>query len=573
MALQENRHKIFRARSTKTKDKYKGRDLEIRDAIRESVRDSLSKPDEQLIAKFEEEIKDAKERRKKVAEPDWYEENAQVQDDFFSEFKSKRVRKDRNEAERSKIDAEIAWAEKKIKEERDKADKANVSAAARYADMVAGWDPYDQNASSEFFDPEWMFNIKDGFDVVIGNPPYGASLSDTDKRHCLGKYVSAQTISGRQKGSLDTFSLFVELAYNNVAIKGVVNFILPMSIMSSGSMTGLHKLLLDNCHDIRCSSYAVRPQPVFENAVVNTTIFSFVRSNTKNKFLHTTKMYRKGRGFDLNKLIKALSFVESSRFVQPGRIPKVGSSCEVHILAKIFKHKPLRFYEAIKGEKVYYRTSGGRYFKVVTDYSTGSNKEKPIIVKNGMAKAIAACLSSNLGFWYYQIYSNNLDWKSDEILSFPIPDMEAHDKEKLSELFLRYTEDIEKHANIREVSKLSKYTMDKFREYKIGYSKSLIDEIDDFIGPIYGLTKEEVEFVKNYEFEFRMADYLTEEEIAVVEGCEKGGAESVDRRTGCAGRDLGCARQDPGCAGQDPHGKPHRRPVVEAVNEDDEELE
>src|SRR5690606_21497995 len=40
------------------------------------------------------------------------------------------------------------------------------------AEKLAAWDPYDQNASSPFFDPEWMFDIKDGFDVVIGNPPY-----------------------------------------------------------------------------------------------------------------------------------------------------------------------------------------------------------------------------------------------------------------------------------------------------------------------------------------------------------------------------------------------------------------
>ncbi len=40
------------------------------------------------------------------------------------------------------------------------------------AEQLAAWNPYDQNAVSPFFDPEWMFGISDGFDIVIGNPPY-----------------------------------------------------------------------------------------------------------------------------------------------------------------------------------------------------------------------------------------------------------------------------------------------------------------------------------------------------------------------------------------------------------------
>ena len=39
-------------------------------------------------------------------------------------------------------------------------------------EKIAQWDPYDQNATADFFDREWMFGITDGFDVVIGNPPY-----------------------------------------------------------------------------------------------------------------------------------------------------------------------------------------------------------------------------------------------------------------------------------------------------------------------------------------------------------------------------------------------------------------
>ena len=48
--------------------------------------------------------------------------------------------------------------------------QSSLSAAA--ANQVAQWDPYDQNADADWFDAEYMFGIADGFDVVIGNPPY-----------------------------------------------------------------------------------------------------------------------------------------------------------------------------------------------------------------------------------------------------------------------------------------------------------------------------------------------------------------------------------------------------------------
>ena len=48
--------------------------------------------------------------------------------------------------------------------------KAGMSASD--AGKVAQWDPYDQNSSADWFDVEYMFSITDGYDVVIGNPPY-----------------------------------------------------------------------------------------------------------------------------------------------------------------------------------------------------------------------------------------------------------------------------------------------------------------------------------------------------------------------------------------------------------------
>ena len=40
------------------------------------------------------------------------------------------------------------------------------------ADRISGWNPYDQNACAKWFDSEWMFGVRDGFDLVLGNPPY-----------------------------------------------------------------------------------------------------------------------------------------------------------------------------------------------------------------------------------------------------------------------------------------------------------------------------------------------------------------------------------------------------------------
>ena len=265
VALQENRHKIFRARSTKTKDKYKRRDLEIRDAIRQTVKDSLSKPDELVIAKCREQIDDAKERRKKVAEPDWYEENVKVQADLFSAFESKRVRKDRNEPERGKIDAEIQWAEKKIRDELAKGDKSNVSSAARYADMVAGWDPYDQNASSSFFDPEWMFNIKDGFDVVIGNPPYVLISKDNYKAN-YSEYFHYQ------QGKIDLYRLFIEKAFASLAKQkgGIVAYITPNTFLTIPSCIALRKYIIEHHTFNRIVDFTSN---VFEGVSVNNIVF------------------------------------------------------------------------------------------------------------------------------------------------------------------------------------------------------------------------------------------------------------------------------------------------------------
>ena len=72
------------------------------------------------------------------------------------------------------------------------------------AEKIAGWDPYDQNATADWFDSEWMFGITEGFDVVIGNPPYVESrnslLSD-EQKIAYGKQVVSDWKDDLPRGS------------------------------------------------------------------------------------------------------------------------------------------------------------------------------------------------------------------------------------------------------------------------------------------------------------------------------------------------------------------------------------
>ena len=339
-----------------------------------------------------------------------------------------------------------------------------------------------------------------GFDVIIANPPYGILCKNVEG------YESAVSIPQKKiRGSYDSYVLFIEKGVKLLQPEGILHYIVPISVISSDSVSALHELIRKSCTVIKVSSFAVRPQQIFDSAVVNVSIFNLIKGNSKEFKVFTTKMYRKSKDNPLEKIINNLKFIEVTDFYRNGRYPKISKEIEVSILNKVLNQPNTvgSLERKDTGVPIYYRTAGGRYFKIITPCSTKSSAEQSLSFEEKIAKTIGAIMSSNLFFWFYQIYSDNLNLKQSDISPFGIPYKKLTDSviSKIEKVYDKYLEDIKKHVIVH---KNSNYKNAKtFREYKIRLSKKYIDKIDDIIGPLYGLTPEEIEFIKKYEIDFR----------------------------------------------------------------------
>jgi adenine-specific DNA-methyltransferase len=103
---------------------------------------------------------------------------------------------------------------------------------------LASWDPYDQNDSAKFFDPEWMFDISDGFDIVIGNPPYVRQELFKNYKHEL-EVLFQDVYDGRA----DLYTYFIKKGFDVLNNKGILTLITSNKFIVRGYGEKIRNLL------------------------------------------------------------------------------------------------------------------------------------------------------------------------------------------------------------------------------------------------------------------------------------------------------------------------------------------
>ena len=106
----------------------------------------------------------------------------------------------------------------------------SMGTPADNAEKIAQWDPYDQNDTADWFATELMFGITDGFDVVIGNPPYIQLQKEGGRLGNLYQDKGFDTFA--RTG--DIYCLFYEKANQLLKNNGYVCFITSNKWMRAG---------------------------------------------------------------------------------------------------------------------------------------------------------------------------------------------------------------------------------------------------------------------------------------------------------------------------------------------------
>lgn len=336
-----------------------------------------------------------------------------------------------------------------------------------------------------------------GFDVIIGNPPY---LEFREIDYDLRGYATTDSSA--------VHAVCMERSNELLQPHGAMSMIVPLALVSTQRMKVVQNIL-EKERTTWYSNFAWRPAKLFDTVNRALTIFVVTPGGTGKTY---ATGYTKWTADTREPLIPCLNYHEVSKDRPAFWVPKLSSSIEKNLLAKMLAHKTSVAQLIVKqGQKVYYRTTGGLYWKVFTDFAPkfllngdagSSSRETSFGVDPKHTRPLLALLSSNTFWWWYTLSSNLRDLNPYDIQTFPVALPVIQDSQFAS-LADQYATDMISNSTML-VREQKKTGTTQTQSFKIQKSKPLIDEIDIALAKHYGFTAEELDYIINYDIKYRM---------------------------------------------------------------------
>lgn len=372
-----------------------------------------------------------------------------------------------------------------------------------YKDWLVSHQPFHWLA--EFYQ---IIHENNGFDVIIGNPPY---LEKRQINYTVDNYVCLDS------NAVHAYCIERSLVLLNK--KGNISMIVPLAIICTQRMAIIQQLL-EFKHSVWYSNFAWRPAKLFDS--VNRALSIFVATAVSSSSSKYSTAYIKWNTENRVRLFQNISYTQYNKNRESFWMPKLSSGIDKSILNKVLSANGsiVLFKRERSSSKIFYRTTGGLYWKVFTDFSPlfycngikgKSSRETSVSVNNhAEATILVGVLSSSLFWWWYTITSNLRDLNPSDITEFKFPRKLIEDKELLQQSS-QYISDLKKNSSLLIRQQKGKGET-KTQSFKISLSKPIIDKIDKLLVKYYGFTEEELDFIINYDIKYRMGDELEKED-------------------------------------------------------------
>ena len=281
--------------------------------------------------------------------------------------------------------------QKRACERKDKALRVKLAAVLRQigipaddAEKIAQWNPYDQTSRAEWFDPGRMFGVKNGFDVVIGNPPYVRQEKIKELKPALKNQYACYT------GSADLYVYFYERGIQLLNKRGVHTFICSNSWLDVNYGAPLQKYLLNNTASaVICHSEAERE---FQSADIN-TIVSIIRNGTPDTD-------------------SRISFITFKTFI--------GDSNSANRRVRTRSYSDLNRNGTRNGSQYIGDKWGGKYLRAPDIYWTILEKGKGKLVRLGDVAEVRFGIKTGANEFFYLDDAKILEWGIEEEFLKPV---------------------------------------------------------------------------------------------------------------------------------------------------------
>jgi len=353
----------------------------------------------------------------------------------------------------------------------------------------------------------WKIDFQDvlldgGFDVVIGNPPYGNILKDIEKKI---------TFHYETKNASEIAANFLERIFPLIKRNGFAGLVLANSIAINKSTATARALIRRHMPNSRMALFGTRPAKLFKDVEIRVMVFIGEKDQPENEGVIFTTDAIKFTTEQRSSLLTNLSF-ESTEGLTLGRnkigdhfedtsLPKVGHSIIRNILLKLRDASNIVIGDRINQEGFEYslefRKTGGYWLNALETMPYRSTKIEKVTFENQIERDFSILLiNSSLFYLYWSTYGNLRDFPKSLLEKFPFPPLETLNS---------HSTEIESLKTRISHCLLNNFLSETGRvgEFRTARCRREIDEIDDLLGNIYGLERNEIEFVKKYDIHIR----------------------------------------------------------------------